>query len=113
MATMNEPIEAGGVTPPATVKVWDRFVRVFHWSLAALFLVAYATGDEVEQVHIAAGYTIAGADRVADRLGLYRSGSMHALSISCVRRAKSSPICAMSLCSERLAISGIIRRAVS
>lgn len=60
MSTINETIEAGGVTPPATVKVWDPIVRVFHWSLATLFLVAYLTGDEVEQVHIAAGYTIAG-----------------------------------------------------
>jgi cytochrome b len=28
--------------------------------LAALFVVAYATGDEIERVHIAAGYAIAG-----------------------------------------------------
>jgi cytochrome b len=53
-------VEAGGVTPPATIKVWDLFVRVFHWSLVTLFVVAYATGDEIERVHIYAGYTIAG-----------------------------------------------------
>ncbi|HEY6858226.1 MAG TPA: cytochrome b/b6 domain-containing protein [Pseudolabrys sp.] len=53
-------IEAGGAMPPATVKVWDPFVRVFHWSLATLFMVAYVSGDDVEQVHIAAGYAIAG-----------------------------------------------------
>ena len=51
---------AGGATPPATVKVWDPFVRVFHWSLVALFATAYVTGDEIEQVHVAAGYAIAG-----------------------------------------------------
>jgi cytochrome b len=56
----NHTIEAGGVTPPATVKVWDLFVRVFHWSLVSLFVVAYATGDEIEQVHVATGYAIAG-----------------------------------------------------
>ena len=55
MTTVNHAIEAGGATPPATVKVWDPFVRVFHWSLAGLFLLAYATGDEIENVHIFAG----------------------------------------------------------
>ncbi len=59
MSTVESTVEAGGVTPPATVRVWDRFVRVFHWSLAALFLIAFVTGDEVESVHIAAGYAIA------------------------------------------------------
>lgn len=59
MTSINHAIEAGGATPPATVKVWDPFVRVFHWSLAALFLLAYVTGDEIENVHIIAGYTIA------------------------------------------------------
>ncbi|MFN3657873.1 MAG: cytochrome b/b6 domain-containing protein [Pseudolabrys sp.] len=60
MSVMNDTIEAGGATPPATVKVWDLFVRVFHWSLAGAFVLAYATGDEIEKVHVAAGYTIAG-----------------------------------------------------
>lgn len=59
MSEAQHVIEAGGPTPPATVKVWDPLVRVLHWSLATLFLVAYATADEVEKVHIAVGYTIA------------------------------------------------------
>jgi cytochrome b len=67
MSAVHETSGAGGDTPPATVKVWDPFVRAFHWSLATLFLIAYATGDEIEKVHIAVGYAIAGlaAARVA------------------------------------------------
>ena len=45
---------------PATVKVWDPFVRVFHWSLVSLFAIALVTGDELERLHIAAGYFIVG-----------------------------------------------------
>ncbi|KAI94328.1 cytochrome B561 [Rhodomicrobium udaipurense JA643] len=59
MTIAQQAIEAGGVTPPATVKVWDPFVRVFHWSLVGLFIAAFATGDEVERVHIMVGYAIA------------------------------------------------------
>jgi cytochrome b len=63
----NDAIEAGGATPPATsppatapmVKVWDRFVRLFHWSLVVSFLLAYLTGDESERIHVIAGYVIA------------------------------------------------------
>ncbi|MBJ7534506.1 cytochrome b/b6 domain-containing protein [Rhodomicrobium vannielii ATCC 17100] len=59
MSLAHQAIVAGGATPPATVKVWDPFVRVFHWSLVGLFIAAFATGDEVERVHIMVGYAIA------------------------------------------------------
>jgi cytochrome b len=58
MSFITETIEAGRVTQPATVNVWDPFVRVFHWSLVTLFVIAFLTGDEIEWLHLAAGYGI-------------------------------------------------------
>jgi cytochrome b len=51
--------EAGGETPPATVAVWDPFVRLFHWSLLALIVCAFVTGDEIAWLHNGVGYAIA------------------------------------------------------
>jgi cytochrome b len=55
------PASAAGQDDPAlpTVRVWDVFVRVFHWSLVTLFVAAFVTGDESERLHIAVGYAIA------------------------------------------------------
>lgn len=86
MSAVNDTIEAGGARPPATVKVWDPFVRVFHWSLATFFLVAYATGDEVENLHIAAGYAIGGL--VAARIIWGFIGPRHARFSNFVRPPK-------------------------
>ncbi len=41
------------------VKVWDPFVRVFHWSLVGLFAFSFLTGDEWKSAHILSGYLIA------------------------------------------------------
>lgn len=41
------------------VQVWDVFVRIFHWSVAIAFFVAYFSEDELLTVHVWAGYTIA------------------------------------------------------
>ena len=55
--------EAGGVMPPAsahaTIKVWDLFVRIFHWSLVAAFAVAFLSGEGNDMVHQTSGYIIA------------------------------------------------------
>lgn len=59
MTIVNYPAEAGGLAPPATVKVWDPFVRVFHWSLVGLFAISFLTGDVIEWLHVWAGYAIA------------------------------------------------------
>jgi cytochrome b len=60
MVTIDNTKEAGSDEQPPTVKVWDLFVRFFHWSLVALFAIAFLTGDEVEWLHLTAGYAIAG-----------------------------------------------------
>ncbi|XBO39290.1 cytochrome b/b6 domain-containing protein [Alsobacter sp. KACC 23698] len=85
---MTETDKAGGATPPADagtrqVRVWDPFVRIFHWSLVGLFALAFATGDEIERVHVAAGYGIAGLVGLRIVWGII--GSRHARFIDFVR----------------------------
>jgi cytochrome b len=38
------------------VRVWDRFVRVFHWALVASFLGAYLSTESIGWVHKGCGY---------------------------------------------------------
>ncbi|MBX9883774.1 MAG: cytochrome b/b6 domain-containing protein [Novosphingobium sp.] len=46
-------------TSDETVKVWDPFVRVFHWSLLLLFFAAWRTGENHDmERHKQAGYAI-------------------------------------------------------
>lgn len=45
--------------PSREVPVWDPFVRLSHWLVAAGFTVAYLTEGEPLQPHVLAGYLIA------------------------------------------------------
>jgi len=40
------------------IKVWDPFVRIFHWTVVVSFFIAYFTEDEAMWLHEIAGYTI-------------------------------------------------------
>src|ERR1044071_6397125 len=53
-------MERSATSGKSTVKVWDLPVRLFHWTLLLLFLIAYATGNRVQYyaVHEAAGVTL-------------------------------------------------------
>lgn len=42
------------------IPVWDIATRVFHWTLAVAFFIAYLTEDDLELLHTYAGYTIIG-----------------------------------------------------
>lgn len=42
------------------VKVWDSFVRLFHWTVVVSFFIAYLTEDDVMWLHELAGYLILG-----------------------------------------------------
>jgi len=42
----------------ATIRIWDPAIRVFHWSLAAAFAAAWATGEEATRLHELLGYGI-------------------------------------------------------
>ena len=47
-------------TTPATIKVWDPLIRIFHWLLAAAFFTAYLSAEESQTIHTLAGYLISG-----------------------------------------------------
>lgn len=40
------------------IKVWDPAIRIFHWTLAMSFAVAFLTEDDAELLHVYAGYVI-------------------------------------------------------
>lgn len=40
------------------VYVWDRFVRLFHWSLVSLFIFSFITGELEHGSHVYSGYAI-------------------------------------------------------
>lgn len=39
-----------------SIKVWDVFARIFHWTLVGVMICQYLTGDRFKNVHIKLGY---------------------------------------------------------
>lgn len=68
MSTLENRNGTGGASPPVPsgsgsarrIAVWDPLVRVFHWSLVAAVLVAWASADDLRSVHQTAGFVILG-----------------------------------------------------
>lgn len=58
------------------VRVWDLPVRLFHWSLVAVFAGAWATSEDFDSLHHFLGYTALGL--VAFRILWGFVGSRHA-----------------------------------
>ena len=75
-ADTGQPLGTGYETQSMSVKVWDLFVRVFHWLLVILFAVAWYSGGIWDNPHLAAGYFILGL--VAARIVWGFVGSQHA-----------------------------------
>lgn len=55
MTTPNEK----PATPVATLRVWDGFVRLFHWILVLGFAIAFISGEvHASKLHALVGYTL-------------------------------------------------------
>ena len=60
-STNTAVVSVGAATAdPGRVRVWDPFIRFFHWSLAVAVLIAFVTEDELQGLHTFAGYTVMG-----------------------------------------------------
>lgn len=72
--------DAGAGATPATVRVWDPLVRVFHWSLAGGIALAWITAEESERWHEIIGWAVLGLVAVRLLWGLVGPRSARFLS---------------------------------
>ena len=82
-------------TPALPARVWDRFVRFFHWSLVSCVLANYFLVDDGETLHQFIGYLAAGLVAAASS-GASSAANTRASTASFRRRqgcAPTSPRC--------------------
>ncbi|MGH7153726.1 MAG: cytochrome b/b6 domain-containing protein [Acetobacteraceae bacterium] len=79
--------------------VWDRFVRLFHWSIVALVLLAWSTTDGPRAVHEDAGYAV--LVLVALRLAWGLMGTPYARFVGFVHRPRTVMRYLTALCEGR------------
>lgn len=78
---------AAGAGEPRTVPVWDPVVRIFHWSLVAAVLAAWASAEEARTLHETIGFVILGL--LALRIVWGFVGTRHARFADFVHRPSS------------------------
>ncbi|MDD3444865.1 MAG: cytochrome b/b6 domain-containing protein [Zavarzinia sp.] len=59
MTAADRPASAPAVAPTPGVRVWDPFVRLFHWSVVAGVVLNYAVLEEGKPAHRYIGYGVA------------------------------------------------------
>lgn len=64
------------MTGATTIRVWDLFVRLLHWSLLATFGICFLTQEEEYELHLLAGYFVLGLVLARIVWGFF--GSRHA-----------------------------------
>ena len=58
LAKSSRITESGGEAPSGAVKVWDPFIRWFHWLLVILFAAAWYSGGIWDNPHLVTGYGV-------------------------------------------------------